>query len=442
MLVLLGAEARTVVNGDLCRGSCVGRARTGRTALSDHHAHRPATLVPSAGRAVQRPVAAACANVDSGSSAVARRDGRFWTGHTPAPTLAAGPFVPSGGVIGAGHAAAAWLHAAHWYGTAPGAPSRCSTRALRACRAAGTHGSVQAWKWDSERADRATLTRPTGCGRIADLAARAQQASIGADVRAARARPVGDPPGTLWVRPEALPSSHGPSRAKVAHEPGRRRRWVRSTAVDMAAVTSVSGRSQGRLFGALLLLIGCGSASAVSRDVTCAGVMRERRLWFDIGSNNGAYTNELLIRRPGMFERAFLFEPNPRFIRELNLLHARHPEARHVQKAAWITDGSITFHIGRNDEASSILKERSHVHANTKCASASEFDQRTAYAGNASSSQQIVRRWGARSICDVPRQVTVPSINVADFVERESCPHDKLSLKMDIEGAEHNRMGN
>ena len=232
------------------------------------------------------------------------------------------------------------------------------------------------------------------------------------------------------------------SRAKVAHEPGRRRRWVRSTAVDMAAVTSVSGRSQGRLFGALLLLIGCGSASAVSRDVTCAGVMRGRRVWFDIGSNNGAYTNELLIRRPGMFERAFLFEPNPRFIRELNLLHARHPEARHVQKAAWITDGSITFHIGRNDEASSILKERSHVHANTKCASASEFDQRTAYAGNASSSQQIVRRWGARSICDVPRQVTVPSINVADFVERESCPHDKLSLKMDIEGAEHNRMGN
>ena len=53
MLVLLGAEARTVVNGDLCRGSCVGRARTGRTALSDHHAHRPATLAPSAGRAVQ-----------------------------------------------------------------------------------------------------------------------------------------------------------------------------------------------------------------------------------------------------------------------------------------------------------------------------------------------------------------------------------------------------
>ena len=50
---MLGAEARTVVNGDLCRGSCVGRARTGRTALSDHHAHRPATLAPSAGRAVQ-----------------------------------------------------------------------------------------------------------------------------------------------------------------------------------------------------------------------------------------------------------------------------------------------------------------------------------------------------------------------------------------------------
>ena len=209
MLVLLGAEARTVVNGDLCRGSCVGRARTGRTALSDHHAHRPATLVPSAGRAVQRPVAAACANVDSGSSAVARRDGRFWTGHTPAPTLAAGPFVPSGGVIGAGHAAAAWLHAAHWYGTAPGAPSRCSTRALRACRAAGTHGSVRAWEWDSERADRATLTRPTGCGHIADLAARSRPVSV------PMCAPLGhDPLGT----PQG-PYGCGPKRSRAP--PGR-----------------------------------------------------------------------------------------------------------------------------------------------------------------------------------------------------------------------------
>ena len=50
---MLGAEARTVVNGDPCRGSCVERARTVRAALSDHHAHRPATLAPSAGRAVQ-----------------------------------------------------------------------------------------------------------------------------------------------------------------------------------------------------------------------------------------------------------------------------------------------------------------------------------------------------------------------------------------------------
>ena len=70
------------------------------------------------------PVVAACANVGSGSSGVARRDERFEIGHKPAPALAAGPFVPSGGVVRAGHAAAAWLHAVHWYGGAPGAPSR------------------------------------------------------------------------------------------------------------------------------------------------------------------------------------------------------------------------------------------------------------------------------------------------------------------------------
>ena len=34
---------------------------------------------------------------------------------TPAPALAAGPFVLSGGAICAGHAAAIWLHAAHWH---------------------------------------------------------------------------------------------------------------------------------------------------------------------------------------------------------------------------------------------------------------------------------------------------------------------------------------
>ena len=53
---------------------------------------------------------------------------------------------------------------------------------------------------------------------------RAQQANIGADSRAARAGPSGDPTGTLRDRSGALPSHHGASRVKVAHEPCHPRR--------------------------------------------------------------------------------------------------------------------------------------------------------------------------------------------------------------------------
>ena len=73
---MLGAAARTVVNGDLCRGSC-GRARAGDAALSatTTRAGRPPSRRAPAVRCSgcgQR----ACANVGSSASASARRDGR------------------------------------------------------------------------------------------------------------------------------------------------------------------------------------------------------------------------------------------------------------------------------------------------------------------------------------------------------------------------------
>ena len=51
------------------------------------------------------------------------------------------------------------------------APSRRSTRALRTCRAAWAQDTARTWEWDSERANRAVLTQPTGCGHIVVLAA-------------------------------------------------------------------------------------------------------------------------------------------------------------------------------------------------------------------------------------------------------------------------------
>ena len=69
---------------------------------------------------------------------------------------------PSGGTIGAVHAAAPWLHTPHWYSVAQPAPSGRSTRALRAGRAAQARDSARARERNSERSDRAAPTRSTG----------------------------------------------------------------------------------------------------------------------------------------------------------------------------------------------------------------------------------------------------------------------------------------
>ena len=71
---MLGAAARTVVNGDLCRGSC-GLWR-GRVAPRCPPPPRAPAGHPRAGRAMQRLGACVCANAGSSASASARRDGR------------------------------------------------------------------------------------------------------------------------------------------------------------------------------------------------------------------------------------------------------------------------------------------------------------------------------------------------------------------------------
>ena len=74
---------------DLCRGSCVERARTGRAALSDHHAHRPATLAPSAGRAVKCqwwrcvPMSARAPRASLGATSDSRSDDFLLVTSTP-----------------------------------------------------------------------------------------------------------------------------------------------------------------------------------------------------------------------------------------------------------------------------------------------------------------------------------------------------------------------
>ena len=229
---MLGAEARTVVNGDPCRGSCVERARTVRAALSDHHAHRPATLAPSAGRAVQCqwcwrrvPMSARAPRASLGATS----DSRSGTSLRPRSQLARSS-RPAGSSAPATRRLPGCTQC---IGTAEYQCTRC-TNALGVvdprvpCAPAEREGLPDRYGHGSGTANgpigRRSPGQPVAVTSPTWLRG-TQQASIGAELRAARARPVGDPPGTLWVRPGALPSSHGPSLAKVAHEPGRRCGW-------------------------------------------------------------------------------------------------------------------------------------------------------------------------------------------------------------------------
>ena len=121
-------------------------------------------------------------------------------------------------------AAAACLHAAH----RPNAlPSLHRSGGPRVTRAAPEWHGLKAW---------CGCASATACGAIgrrlpgqpvaltsSSGLRRAQQANIGADSRAARAGPSGDPTGTLRDRSGALLGPHAASRVKVAHQPARLR---------------------------------------------------------------------------------------------------------------------------------------------------------------------------------------------------------------------------
>ena len=84
--------------------------------------------------------------------------------------------------------------------------------------------------------------------------------------------------------------------------------------------------------------------------------MHGRVIFFDVGCNNGAFSARLLelrLKHQVVIDDLYLFEPNPRFDRELQLLASR--GAMHVRKAAWIADGSKSFFFSRNDEGSSLV---------------------------------------------------------------------------------------
>ena len=203
-----GTPARTVIDRALRRGSCE-RARTGGAALSTTATRtRGAALAPSAaGRPCNECSGSGlCANVDSGRAAAARRS---QAGHAPCARARSRP-VPSrpAGTVSAGHAAASqWMQR---IGTARRANVQRVGDRRAACAAVEGH-RLKVWCGHvSATASGRIWRRPPGqlvTAWPSVGARRMQQAGIGPDSRAARARPCRDHASQESRRTRAHPSA-------------------------------------------------------------------------------------------------------------------------------------------------------------------------------------------------------------------------------------------
>ena len=203
-----GMPARTVIDRALRRGSCE-RARTGGAALSTAAARtRGAALAPSAaGRPCNECSGSGlCANVDSGRAAAARRS---QAGHAPCARARSRP-VPSrpAGTVSAGHAAASqWMQR---IGTARRANVQRVGDRRAACAAVEGHRLKVRCGHVSATASGRIWRRPPGqlvTAWPSVGARRMQQAGIGPDSRAARARPCRDHTSQESRRTRAHPSA-------------------------------------------------------------------------------------------------------------------------------------------------------------------------------------------------------------------------------------------
>lgn len=203
-----GTPARTVIDRALRRGSCE-RARTGGAALSTTATRtRGAALAPSAaGRPCNECSGSGlCANVDSGRAAAARRS---QAGHAPCARARSRP-VPSrpAGTVSAGHAAPSqWMQR---IGTARRANVQRVGDRRAACAAVEGHRLKVRCGHVSATASGRIWRRPPGqlvTAWPSVGARRMQQAGIGPDSRAARARPCRDHASQESRRTRAHPSA-------------------------------------------------------------------------------------------------------------------------------------------------------------------------------------------------------------------------------------------
>ena len=140
---------------------------------------------------------------------------------------------------------------------------------------------------------------------------------------------------------------------------------------------------------------------------------------FDVGANNGRWSDAVMryLSKPSNIgrqtalrrTRLMMFEPQPRYRAALKSI-ADNWNGTHMPVAAWFEQTNLTFHVGGNSEAASLVKANTMAHA---------------------------ARLGVATI----RNVTVPAIDFAAFLRYNAAPPSPGGLtivKIDVEAAEYN----
>ena len=172
---------------------------------------------------------------------------------------------------------------------------------------------------------------------------------------------------------------------------------------------------------------------------------RPRVIHLDIGANNGEASRDFALQHAAERPQLFAFEPNPRFVKHLALLH-KHLNLTHVRAAAWVADTILDFQFSSWDEGSSLVAAQSAFgdgrawkSSNGGCRNESESDVEASQL--ADDVRHIRRASGRAIICDKPRVDKVRAVDLARWMRQTLCASktrgDSIFAKMDIEGAEY-----
>lgn len=98
---------------------------------------------------------------------------------------------------------------------------------------------------------------------------------------------------------------------------------------------------------------------------------------FDVGANNGKWSEEFLHFCQRKAKNVFMFEPNPAFEPSLTKLVRSHKFVNYIPQIAWFKNDTYPFFIGINSETSSIVRKMSERFGITNTIYVNSTDIRT-----------------------------------------------------------------